>query len=109
VGDLISRKALIEAINENVYPIDYNISKIGHSVSCGMTAKGIKQLINEQPTAYDVENVVSKLRELQSRYGKEDFAIRGVLEKAIEIVEFEKTVRESPLCTFTELVFKKED
>ena len=46
-------------------------------------------LLEKQPTAYSVENVVAELEELRDRYddGIKNFAIRGIIEKAIEIVK----------------------
>lgn len=43
--------------------------------------------IDAQPTAYDVDKVVEQLEELKRRYGIEEFAIKGVICKAIEIVK----------------------
>lgn len=43
--------------------------------------------IDKQPTAYDVDKVVECLEELRDRFNKKDFAIRGIIEKVIEIVE----------------------
>lgn len=43
--------------------------------------------IQNQPTAYDVEKVVAELESLSARYGKEDFAIKGIIVKAIDIVK----------------------
>lgn len=45
------------------------------------------ELIDKQPTAYDVDEVVKNLEELRDRFNKKDFAIRGIIEKAIEIVK----------------------
>lgn len=44
-------------------------------------------LINRQPTAYDPDKVVEQLEELKRRYGIEEFAIKGIICKAIEIVK----------------------
>ena len=45
--------------------------------------------IRKQPTAYSVENVVEELEELRDRYddGIKNFAIRGIIDEAIEIVK----------------------
>ena len=45
------------------------------------------ELIDKQPTAYDVDKVIEYLEELRDRFNKEDFAIRGIIEKAIEKVK----------------------
>lgn len=47
----------------------------------------LAQKIDAQPTAYDVDKVVRQLEELKRRYGIEEFAIKGVICKAIEIVK----------------------
>lgn len=45
--------------------------------------------IHNAPTAYDIDKVVEELEELRDRYddGIKNFAIRGIIEKAIEIVK----------------------
>lgn len=47
----------------------------------------LAQKIDKQPTAYDVDVVIEYLEELKDRFNKKDFAIRGIIEKAIEIVK----------------------
>lgn len=47
----------------------------------------LEQKIDEQPTAYDVDKVVGQLEELKRRYGIEEFGIKGIICKAIEIVK----------------------
>lgn len=47
----------------------------------------LASVIDEQPTAYDVDKVVRQLEELKRRYGIEEFAIKGIICKAIEIVK----------------------
>ena len=39
------------------------------------------------PTFIDPDKVVEILKELRDRFDKKDFAIRGIIEKAIEIVK----------------------
>lgn len=39
------------------------------------------------PIAYDVEKVVTDLEEVSNRYLVEDFGIKGIIQKAIYIVE----------------------
>lgn len=46
-----------------------------------------KDIIESQPTAYDVDKVVEYLEQLRDRFNKKDFAIRGIIEKAIEVVK----------------------
>lgn len=47
----------------------------------------LAEKIDSQPTAYDVDKVIEYLEELRDRFNKKDFAIRGIIEKAIEIVK----------------------
>lgn len=46
-----------------------------------------KDMIENQPTAYDVDKVVKSLEELILRYDSTDFAIKGIICKIIEIVK----------------------
>lgn len=43
--------------------------------------------IEDAPTAYDPDEVVDRLEELKRRYDIEDFGIKGIICKAIEIVK----------------------
>jgi rRNA-processing protein FCF1 len=43
--------------------------------------------VNDEPTAYDPDTVVEQLEELKRRYDIEDFGIKGIICKAIEIVK----------------------
>lgn len=45
------------------------------------------QLLEKYPISYDVDVVIEYLEELRDRFNKKDFAIRGIIEKAIEIVK----------------------
>lgn len=47
----------------------------------------LAQKVDKQPTAYDVDVVIEYLEELRDRFNKKDFAIRGIIEKTIEIVK----------------------
>lgn len=47
----------------------------------------LASVIDAQPTACDVDKVVAQLEELKRRYGIEEFAIKGIICKAIEIVK----------------------
>ena len=47
----------------------------------------LASVIDAQPTAYDVDKGVAQLEELKRRYGIEEFAIKGIICKAIEIVK----------------------
>jgi acetolactate synthase small subunit len=77
-NDLISRKAVDEIIGKE---IDSTTSYDVHD-----TQINIKFAVKELPTAYDVEKVVEQLEELRDRFAVEDYHIRGIIEKAIEIV-----------------------
>lgn len=50
-------------------------------------AKYILEMLDAQPTAYDISKVVEELESLSARYEKEDFAIKGIIVKAIDIVK----------------------
>ena len=71
--DLISRKALLEdfrnTITENSDTFDW------------------LNMISRQPVAYDAGGVLEQLENLRDRFDLEDFHIRGILEKVIEIVK----------------------
>lgn len=43
--------------------------------------------LRDYPTAYDPDTVVEQLEELKRRYDIEDFGIKGIICKAIEIVK----------------------
>lgn len=47
----------------------------------------LAEKIDSQPTAYDVDKVIEYLEELRDRFNKKDFAICGIIEKAIEKVK----------------------
>ena len=47
----------------------------------------LAEKIDSQPTAYDVDKVIEYLELLRDRFNEKDFAIRGIIEKAIEIVK----------------------
>ena len=57
-----------------------------HSYSTMMLYE-IADMIDGAPTAYNVDKGVVQLENLRDRYDKNDFAIRGIIEKAIEIVK----------------------
>lgn len=64
-----------EKLSEN----DYLVIRTAHIA--------LSKFIKKQPTAYDVDKVVEYLEELRDRFNKKDFAIRGIIEKAIEKVK----------------------
>ena len=47
----------------------------------------LAEKIDSQPTAYYVDKVIEYLEQLRDRFNEKDFAIRGIIEKAIEIVK----------------------
>lgn len=71
---LIDANKLIEDIRKRNY-ISKALSEI------------FETIIDEQPTAYDVDKVVEQLEELKERYNSVDFGIKGIICKAIEIVK----------------------
>lgn len=52
-----------------------------------VNTNAVLYLLEEYPTAYDPDKVVEILKESRDRFDKKDFAIRGIIEKAIEIVK----------------------
>jgi len=56
---LINADALMETIERNAYPIHYDSNSVSH----GMSIEGLKQAVDEQPTAYNVDNVVQDVYE----------------------------------------------
>ena len=54
MGDLISRSALIEVIKKQ---------KVDNDAYCSMCIETMAEIVEEQPTAYDVEKVVAELEE----------------------------------------------
>lgn len=75
-------RLLADLKKENVVPICIqNLTKKNKQII------RFENMIYEQPTAYDVDKVVENLEELRDRFNKKDFAIRGIIEKAIEIVK----------------------
>lgn len=69
MGDLISRSELLKIIEdeEQGLPIDAEKYHVDKNVVDGMKASlsAIKNIVTEQPTAYDVEKVVEQLEELK--------------------------------------------
>lgn len=75
-------RLLADLKEENVVPICIqNLTKKNKQII------RFENMIYEQPTAYDVDKVVEYLEQLRDRFNKKDFAIRGIIEKAIEIVK----------------------
>lgn len=58
--DLISRSALLKALEEKVYP-----EKYGEKCNALDVINGVLQVIGELPTAYDVDKVVERLEALR--------------------------------------------
>ena len=63
---LIDANKLIEDIRKRNY-ISKALSEI------------FETIIDEQPTAYDVDKVVEQLEELKERYNSVDFGIKGII------------------------------
>lgn len=87
-NDLISRSAVIERIKRHSYPV----SQRDNSIENGMTLTGIQQCIDEEPTAYDVDNVVEQLekeRNIQYRKNGSKLTDRSniSIDKTIKIVK----------------------
>jgi hypothetical protein len=59
---LIDADELFKQISKN----SYLVAQKNNSVEKGMTITGIKQAIDEQPTAYDVDKVVEEIQTYES-------------------------------------------
>lgn len=87
---LIDADKLKEAIEEEKDDNDY---------MCRLCLESIKEIIDEQPTAFDVDKVVEQLKELKMRYfltiantgdADKDCAYKNIantIDKAVEIVK----------------------
>ena len=94
MSDFISRSELLKSINEEAkkIPIDAEKYHIDTNVIGGMNAtlKAIANIINEQPTAYDVDKVVEGLEtdssvKLYGSRNSDNYMIP--VNRAIEIVK----------------------
>lgn len=75
-------RLLADLKEENIVPICIqNLTKKNKQII------RFENMIYEQPTAYDLDKVVEYLEQLRDRFNKKDFAIRGIIEKAIEKVK----------------------
>lgn len=90
-NDLISRSALIDHLNNGA--INFKISMPESHVDTvkkvlAIFFEQIEKAIEEQPTAYDVENVVEQLKENSKIYCEEYHQREGSLyiQDAVEIV-----------------------
>ena len=93
MSDLISRSELLEEIKS------LSIFLSGKQIFSDNAKDTVLRIIDEQPTAYDIDKVVEELEELKMRYfltiantgdEKSDFAYENVgnaLDKAMEIVK----------------------
>lgn len=66
MGDLISRKALLEEINNFSLKIGGSVNAMA-LVVMGETKKSIAKMIENQPTAFDLESVIAKLKSIVYR------------------------------------------
>ena len=90
MGDLISRKALIKAMEKK-----YDIAEATGMYPTGLSEAFIitERIINEQATAYDVEKVVEQIKEVSYEAREwndktQSFNLRMIEEdEAIEIVK----------------------
>ncbi len=77
--DLISRSALLEELKS------FSLTITGLNILLQISAKkSIMRIVDEQPTAYDVEKVVEQLENEKAGYFEYG---RSALYKAIEIVK----------------------
>lgn len=83
MGRLIDDEAIFKAIESH----SYLVAQRNNSVECGMTLNGIKQVIDEQPTAFDVDKVIKQMKNEFKKYYGENFDKAPYLVNAIEIVK----------------------
>lgn len=83
-NDLISRSALLEEINNFSMRITGSANAMA-LVIMDETKKSIMRMVEEQPTAYDVDKVVERLEEYVKESSNVDYN-RAMIE-AIEIVK----------------------
>ena len=76
MSDLISRSKLINDISTYFFSDKFNLDRLG---------RDLREIINNQPTAYSVDKVVEELEEVA--YVSEDVNSFIDLEDAIEIVK----------------------
>ena len=97
MSDLISRSALIEMIDNDIDMTKRFIDKITNPLEMASrnyialssqlnTLKSFRTIIAEQPTVYDVENVVAELEEMRDGFSKDSILAQGLSETAIDIV-----------------------
>lgn len=88
-SDLISRKALLEELKDFKMLITGSANAMALTVM-DETKKSIMRIIDEAPTAYDVDRVIKQLKKAGSRisfYGTDNFTDERIsLNEAIEIV-----------------------
>ena len=89
MGDLISRSELLKIIEdeEQGLPIDAEKYHVDKNVVDGMKASlsAIKNIVTEQPTAYDIDKVVEELR--KASWEETDISTVIYIDDAIEIVK----------------------
>lgn len=84
IGDKEARKTM-KLIDADALKKDLKSVTLSNGTLVNTNA--VLYLLEEYPTAYDVDKVVEQLEELKRRYDIEEFGIRGVICKAIEIVK----------------------
>lgn len=84
-NDLISRSALLEEINNFSMRITGSANAEAITIM-EETKKSIAKMVDEQPTAYDVDKVVERL-EVNSMYADEEVGAVVMLDNAVEIVK----------------------
>lgn len=85
-NDLISRSALLEEINNFSMRITGSANAEAITIM-EETKKSIAKMVDEQPTAYDVDKVVERL-EVNSMYADEEVGAVVMLDNAVELVKF---------------------
>lgn len=81
-NDLISRSTLLKTLEEKVYP-----EKYGEKCNALDVINGVLQVIGGQPTAYDVDKVVERLKKEFEKYYGNQWNEAPYLVNAIKIVK----------------------
>lgn len=87
-SDLISRSALLEEINNFSMRITGSTNAMAITIM-EETKKSIAKMIDEQPTAYDVDKVVEQLKKryMEMIDGKRKLSISHFFEYAVDLIK----------------------
>jgi hypothetical protein len=84
MGRLIDDEAIFKAIESH----SYLVAQRNNSVECGMTLNGIKQVIDELPTAFDVDKLISYLEAHRDAWNDGHFYDKRIAEEKVKTYNF---------------------